>query len=155
MHSKIFQVSKQPIAKKDYYNADKYLDWFVGEIADYTDDIHDEQDIISCLEWLGEVNGLSVGVGNRTLCVESRALYFKDRYTSFQHALRKVQNADFEAFCDDVMLKYNVSALAGVYNDRFGFYIDFDDDLMSLDEWVRYVKEGRMFYIGAVIDYHF
>ena len=42
MHSRIFELSQSPVPEDDRYTYDCLPEWFYGQIADYSDDIPDE-----------------------------------------------------------------------------------------------------------------
>ena len=41
------------------------------------------------------------------------------------------------------------------YQDKFSLYIYFNDELKSLDEWIRETDLSGSFYFGGTLDYHF
>ena len=41
------------------------------------------------------------------------------------------------------------------YQDKFSFYIYYQDKLKTLDEWIRETDLSESFYFGGTLDYHF
>lgn len=159
MHSRIFQISKNPIHRDDYIteNYYDYDHWFLKEVADYVATQEGEERKIS-LEWLGKRNGIDVNINSSTIVVTSKDEYFKDKYKEFKSLLIKLQNLTLDDFkADNHDVESNILWLNWSYADKFGFYVEDCGEwagLFSLDEWVRHAKENTTYYIGGVCDYH-
>ena len=41
------------------------------------------------------------------------------------------------------------------YQDKFSLYVYFNDELKSLDEWIRETDLSGSFYFGGTLDYHY
>ena len=41
------------------------------------------------------------------------------------------------------------------FNDKFSFYIYFQGELKTLDDWIRETDLSGSFYFGGTLDYHF
>ena len=41
------------------------------------------------------------------------------------------------------------------YDDKYGFYVDFDGYVQTLDHFIRENGDGGKYYIGATLDYHY
>ena len=154
MHSRIFQVSMNPIEKYDYIRESDYYDhWFTNEIADY---VNGDTDRESDIEWLQEYsNAFDFGADDDGIyfIVKDKAEYFKPSFKRFQEAINTINNYTFEDFVDGF---YGAMyQLKDAYEDKFGFYINADGETMSLDSFVRRCVTGEKYYIGATIDYHF
>lgn len=149
MHSRIFQLSSQPINEDDYITEDLFYDGFVGSIADYvSSDTDRESDIewfISFLEKYGvkrEGNAAYFPKGFKEIYFEKRLKELKE----------KVSNMTLHDFCDS----FEAYSLCALIEDRYGFYIYTDSHgLMTLDDFVRNLENEDKFYFGATIDYHF
>jgi len=161
MHSKIFQFSENPVDKDDYfgsdryYSSDSYCGNFVGMIADYVTDLSDK-DEVSNIEWLGKCEGITTDPVNRTVRVENKFKYFIEQYEEYVDKLQKITEVSLGEFCT-TKYQWDARSVFDILNDEFGFYMDNDDfgGPITLDEWVRTVPEGKTYYIGAVLDYHF
>lgn len=158
MHSRIYQISKNPIDKVDYIDESNYYDhWFIGSIADY---VNEDTDRTNDIEWLKECynnEGLSFGVDNEGeyFIIADKAKYFSKRFVTFQKTLKELSELTLDDFSSgrSGMQMYTLKA---AYDDKFAFYVDGDDTGMeTLDECVRSSSNGTKFYIGATIDYHF
>ena len=153
MHSRIFQVSLNPIEKADYITESNYdyEHWFVGSIADYvSDDCDREEDI----KWLkGCVEGISFGADNNGeyFIVESKETYFEKKFIAFKKVLDKISKCTLSDFVQDIFEFYQLNIL---YEDKYGFYIDTDEELMTFDAFIRYCVEKEKYYLGGTCDYH-
>lgn len=156
MHSRIFQITKEPvtfaIAEDDY--ADH---WFTREIADY---VMEDKNPEASLEWLGKHSGLSVDATAKTVTVTSKEAFFKDAFAMFSKAVAELSTITIEQFAyANRDVADAVYYLKQAYDDKFAFYVEDCGEyagLITLDEWVRNVAmEGRAYYIGGSLDYHF
>ena len=152
MHNRIIQVSKMPIDKEDYICARDYEDhWFTKSIADYVfDDCDREKDI----EWLAS-DGLSIERfdGPEVLIVRDKHKFFDAAYAQFREAINKAQTMTLDDFCS-FGTSYIPFMVKDAYEDKYGFYIDNGDELMSLYDWIRYVEQNTPYYTGGTVDYH-
>ena len=152
MHSRIFQVSLDPITKADYITESDYWEhWFTREIADYVDeDTNRNHDI----EWFKSCcNGFVFDKDERGeyFIVEDKEKYFADKFKMFSEAVDKIKDYTLSGFTQGVAEMWG---LRHAYEDRFGFYLDADGELMTLDRFVRGCAKGAKYYIGGTIDYH-
>lgn len=155
MHSRIFQISKNPIPEDEYITDDKYFDNFVGAIADYVMQSTDEDKII-----FQNIPGILYNAEENTITIENKHVYFADSYKNFKKQLQILSDITEEEFCQNHQtdLSYHMFLLNESYDDKYGIYIDDDYEeygLMTLDDFIRHCKNGNTFYLGAVIDYHF
>lgn len=155
MHSRIIQVSRKPIQEKDYFTEERYYDhWFTYQIADYVSgDVNREEDI----KWL---KGTSAGIvvdrdeHGHYLMICDKKKHFKDKFTEFERVISELKGISLDEFINSI--EYKTFMLRNSYEDRYGFYIDEDDDsLSSLDSFVRNGEINVKYYIGGVVDYHF
>lgn len=158
MHSRIYQISKAPIAKYDYIEEDNYYDhWFTNEIADYVDGATDRESDIGWLKDCYKNRGLSFGTDNNGeyFIVEDKAKYFTINFEAYQKALKELSELTLDDFmngkCGLVLYR-----LREAYDDKFGFYVECEDcGCETFDGFIRYATVGTKYYIGATIDYHF
>lgn len=152
MHSRIFQVSMSPIKKDDYICEDIYYDhWFTYQIADYVDDNTDRNEDIKRLSECYNCLTFSADENGEFFIVDSKEKYFKSSFEQFTDALKKIQTYSLEDFATGIGEMWT---LQHAYEDKHGFYIDADGELMTLDSFVRRCATGEKYYIGATIDYH-
>lgn len=158
MHSRIFQISKEPIKKDDYIEESNYYDhWFTNSIADYVDGDTDREDDIQWLKDCYADSGLSFGIddGGEYFIIEDKVKYFAKRFDVFQKTLKELQDITLDDFASGKCGMY-MYTLKSTYDDEFGFYIDSEDtSLETFDSFIRHSGNGAKFYIGATIDYHF
>ena len=156
MHSRIFQVSTRPIDKADYITESDYWDhWFTHSIADYIDgDCYRDED----LKWLEDCydeKGIKFGVDNNGeyLIIESKVKYFDEAYKRFKKLIKTISECGITHFINGIDEFWD---LKNVYEDKFGFYMQTDDDgLMTMDNFIRTYPENVKVYIGGTIDYHY
>ena len=153
MQSRIFQASTKPIKREDYVCADNYYDhWFTITFADYvSDDCNRDEDI----KWLKEsVNGIKFGNDKNGdyLVIINKEDYFNEAFKRFKNHIDKLKDCTIQQFTSGIPCMYT---LKNAYEEKFGFYIDVDEDLMTLDSFVREATENKKYYIGNTIDYHF
>lgn len=152
MHSRIFQVSLEPIEKADYIEESTYYDhWFTNSIADY---VNENCDRTHDIEWLKECErGYTVGCDKygEYFIVNSKEEYFESKFKSFKDAINKIKDCTLEEFTHGL---YEIWALKSAYEERFGFYVDADGELITFDSFIRACAKGEKYYIGGTIDYH-
>lgn len=153
MHSRIFQISTEPISKDKWITEmDFYEDnSFLGAIADYVDDDTNREEDIQWL--LSGFENMPVEYDEEESSIifleGFKETYFKERFKQFKKA---VNNMTLEDFLDS----YEVHKIESLLKDRFGFYVHEDNWTMPLDEFVRRLLiEGQKYYFGSTIDYHF
>ena len=160
MHSKIFQISSKPIYEIDYIIADNYFDWFVPSIADYTDDLNEEE-VKNCIDWFINIYLKDiVTCEDGKITIINKEKYFEKKYTKFKDKINALQNTTFKQFIGEEMsnLHMDIMSAKAAYIDEYSIYIDDNGEysgLETLDEFMRRSKNGDVFYIGNVIDYHF
>ena len=172
MHSKIFQVSREPIERVDYISEDRYFDGFVGSIADYvSDDLTDEQRdnyITSLVESLGDA--IEYCAAKDSFKVVNKKAFFDRRFDAWKKRLDILSKVTPEQFAGLEDIKQDQSGLpydcsvgrlnyecSELYSDKFSYYIDDDGEYYGnqpLDSFMRSINNGDEFYFGAVIDYH-
>lgn len=153
MHSRIFQVSMNPIQEEDYILESDYYDhWFTNEIADY---VNGDTDRENDIEWLqGYSTAFDFGTDNSGVyfIVKDKGEYFKPHFDRFMGALNKIKECTLTDFTYGLAEMWT---LKDSYEDKFGFYVNADGETMCLDNFVRRCATGEKYYIGATIDYHF
>lgn len=158
MHSKIFQVSSEPIQEDNMIQEYRYEDNLMNGIADYVVKQTQTDDIKSDLSWLSQAcEGIKVDVDKRTLIVTSKEEYFEQKHEQFRELAEKLSNISLEDFIS-TKADFDFYDLKCAYEDKHGFYLDDNDEycgLAPMDNWIRYAEENKVYYIGSVFDYHF
>ena len=157
MHSRIFQISEQPIQQEDYINETYFYDhWFLNRIADYVNDDTDRQDDIEWLKTCCSDDGISFGEDKdgAFLIIEDKHKFFEKSFARFQECLSNLLNKTLDDFISYSM-SMDMYRLNNSYNDDCGFYTYHDGELVTFDEFVRYYKTNTKYYFGATIDYHY
>ena len=153
MHSRIFQVSMEPIEKDDYILESDYWDhWFTREIADCVNGSTNRNDDI---RWLMMCcDGFTVDNDDKGeyFIVADKEIYFKEKFERFMQTIDKIKDYTLEDFSKGF---FEMWGLKDAYEDKYGFYIDADGELITLDRFVRTCALNAKYYIGATVDYHF
>ena len=158
MHSRIFQVSEKPV--EDYIDEDRYFDNFVGELADYVSKIpFKSKDYYNDLDWIIEATkGIEVDKKKGTIKIVDKKEYFEKKHEDFLTILEELKDVPLEDFINNRHFRWKVDDLESTFEDKHSFYIDDNDEyggLMPLDTWVREAEEGKEYFIGSILDYHF
>ena len=160
MHSRVFEISSKPIDAES--RLDEYLlpDWFCRGIADYVDSTK-EEDRPEELSWFSSRFAGNCKVDGDMVSFEAKTKhdYFRFNYNKFREAAAVLAVCDFEAFCESKPcsdFETTMHKLKSSYEDRFGFYVyDRDnEELITMDSWVRQADLSVPYYIGSIIDYH-
>lgn len=154
MHSRIFQVSMEPIPKEDYIGESFYYDhWFTNEIADYVNGDTNRDSDIEWLQGFSESFAFGTDNGGEYFIVKDKVKYFEPNFKRFMDAVNTIKDYTLEDFIGGF---YGAMyQLKDAYEDKFGFYVNADGETMTLDSFVRGCATGEKYYIGATIDYHF
>ena len=159
MHSNIYEVSKQPIPESGYMKVDDLPMWFFADTADYASEVPAERRSQE-IDWLNDgFYGLCARNGDE-LVFDPGILgkIFLRKHSRFEIAA-KLAGATYEAFIGgsgSESLLYSLIDLKEAYDDGYGFYIyDRDEDeLLTLDTWLRTANLTRHWFVGGIIDYH-
>lgn len=158
MHSRIFQLTKEPLAPEEYISeGDFYEHWFLDTIADYVSDacIREED-----IEWLKKrARGYRIASDDNGIFLEvySKEEYFEFAYQRFYQLIKKIERCTLAEFANGIDGMFE---LKDAYDDRFSFYVysdDEDDDggnLDTFDSFIRGAEIGVKYYIGGTVDYH-
>jgi len=160
MHSKIIQIESAPIALSERISPDYYYDhWFLSSVADYVDvdEGNSVDDLIQLFKSVcgNEVEAFSDENGVGLIFKDGFVRTFMEReYQQYDAALRSlVAESTFDAFCDN-KLAQPLFALDNAYSDEYGIYIQTDDGLKTLNDFIRSVRFNHRYYFGGTVDYH-
>lgn len=155
MHSRIFQVSSEPIKNDELIDECRYEDW---DTADYVVEQTTEEEQKSDMEWIMTAcKGIKVDTEKRTITITSKKEYFDERHDRFKELAEELSDITLEDFISTKMY-FKFYELQSCYEDKCGFYIDDNDEytgLTNMDNWVRNTEENKVYYIGSIFDYHF
>lgn len=157
MHSRIFQIEKKPIPEENYMTSRDVPEWFVSpSTADYvSDDTSREDDVDHLADVLSDIANI---VGSRITFTSSTSKYFDKKYEDFIKEVAALSKTSLEEFStDEGGIGYRMWRINHYYNDKHGFYV-YDEGaclLETLDNFLRDVKPGDVYYIGGTVDYHF
>ncbi len=159
-HYVILQLSKKPVQRRDYFCADSYYfdngSNIIGSAVDYIRDMGDAE-MQQCLESMESYPvpcGYAIDAKARTFTVVSRADYWRKKYEETQKACSKILAMSLDEF----MGRDASSAIRDVAyfgEDNYGIQLSmYSGCCDSIDYFMRSAKDGDVYYIGAVIDYH-
>lgn len=160
MHSYIYELSSDPVLEEDRYSNEDLPSGFCGSIADGTYDVAGEERELAI-----ESLTLSLGTGctfeNDCLKVFGivKQLRFTDHFIEFQRATNLLSTIPYEVFSGQrrsYVFSRAWTSLKEFFEDKYGIYIYWkdQDELMTLDAWLREADLPKAFYVGGVIDYH-
>ena len=157
MHSRIFQVSSEPITEENLINESRYYDGFVGSAG--IDYVVESESVKDDLDWLGHREGIEIKEDNGvfTLTIVSKKAFFEKQFEEFKELAEKVSNYSMEEFID-AKNWLDFYRLKDAYEDTHGFHIDDNGEyfgITTLDDFMRNAEEGKTYYIGKTFDYHF
>ena len=164
MHSRIFQLESNPVDEDNRINEDTIPEWFTNSIADYVSDVKGE-DRDGDIEWLmrtdfGKVCQRDGDKITFNIYVDA---FFDTYFEQFKKAVEDLSKITFDQFVGvrkqgipyEKSLEHQMFLLKDAYDDRFGFYVWYDDELYTMHSWMRQVKPCEVYYLGGIVDYHF
>ena len=150
MHSRIIELSKDPILKHERMCESSVPDWFYHSIADYTDaDTDRDHDIKWFLDAVARVVDVAEDGKSFTFKPKAKQKYFERQYHAFLDKACELTGISLDAFVGEA--KYDIGMamykLNEHYQDKFSLYVYFNDELKSLDQWIRETAlSGSFFY---------
>ena len=160
MHSRIFQISTEPIDKENYLNEDT-LQQGDGSFYDYCSEIDEEdrkEDIANLVNH-ALPGGMFELISDDTMRYNGGIEQWKEEYVA---NIKK--RAD--ALTVDNMLKWSSTyslkqAIENPLDTAYHFYLDgdgcqsFAEKSFAFMEFACTLEVGTILYIGGVVDYHF
>lgn len=160
MHSRVFEISSEPIAPVNRLNEYELPDWFCSGIADYVDSTR-EEDRPEELSWFSSRFAGNCQVDGDMVIFKDNTKhdYFRFSYNKFREAAAVLAVCEYDTFCDSKPssdFSMTIHKLKSSYEDHFGFYVyDRDnEELITMDSWVRQRDLSKPYYVGSIIDYH-
>lgn len=132
-------------------------EWFTESVADYVDDIREDA-LEEEYEWLMTTNfgKVSSRDGNKITIGIDTGSFFDEDFEKFQKAAGDLSKISFDEFvAGGRVLDYAFYRLKEAYNDKFEFYVWHDDELYTMQSWMRLAKPLATYHLGGVVDYHF
>lgn len=150
-----FKFHENPI--EDFIDESRYWDGFVGNVADYIEASCDKKSDIENLK--ARLSNVAEFDGNK-FTITDKVEFFKSSYEAWKNNLSAISNISLEEFAgegSDVDIEYLNYRYESCYEDKFGFYMDDNDEYygnQTLSAFMRNTKNGDVWYIGEVFDYH-
>lgn len=153
MHSRIFQISKKPIERKEYIDSGyyEYDHWFTREIADYVSSDCNRDEDIKFLQNCSKGIAFGKDENGEYFIIENKEEYFASAFEKFKKLLDDIKDCTIKDFTTEIQEFW---IMKNIYEDKFGFYVDINDELMTFDHFMRVFSEEDKFYIGGTVDYH-
>lgn len=159
MHSRIIQLSVEPIEDEDFLTEDVIIQEYdiesggaVWSVADYVYEVDANEVIGNVLEFL-PMSYIDLDKKDRQMVVFQEGFkkkYFESRLIEVK---QKISLMSAEVFSGDEPGLYAISKLI---EDRFSLYVYGEEGFtMTFDRFVRdYLSEGESYYIGGAVGYH-
>ncbi len=130
--------------------------WFIGHVADYVnEDTNEKEDIewfLGCYRDFNEyfrVNNKDIEIESITFLPGFKRAYFNGR---FERLRQQINSMTIDDFTDSL----RVYGLKELIENKFGFYICSEDNLQTMDNFVRKLPDREVtYYFGNTIDYHY
>ncbi|MDN5317587.1 MAG: hypothetical protein PWR08_1712 [Thermoanaerobacterium sp.] len=153
MHNMIFQLSEEIIESDDFLYEEELYDNFVGSIADYVNGDIDRNAAISELVISLTPYGIIYDPTEQSIIFKKgfKETYFKERYTNLKKYVSELTLEEFSGSADS----FSLYRIKKIIEDKYGTYIYFDNVYITFDQFVREMEEGKKYYFGSAIDYHF
>jgi hypothetical protein len=157
MHDRILQLSIQgPVREDDYINAEMFYDNMLNGIADSISDVDDAgEDFEALCATLSGFPGCTYDLDAKTISFngEYRRNYFGERYEDLR---RIVYNLTLDEFCGQTGWDGNITVfdIKRAIENRYDTYIYCDGSLVTLDQFIRYMKQDVLYHFGNTVDYH-
>ncbi len=165
MHSKVYQLVEN--YNEEAFDLD-YFEWFCPGIADYYSEC--ESNIEDIAECLSTVFGTKISNSNNgimfTITKEKVTELMKSIYQDVKRNYENLKSSldTYESFKKEY--DFAQYLLTTSYNDKFSFYIIYEGELYTLNEFIRKLDRdfsscsenenpSRIFYIKTIYDYHY
>ena len=160
MHSRIFQISTEPIDKENYLNEDT-LQQGDNSFYDYCADIDDEsrKEDIAYLVNSALPKGMFELLSEDTMRYNGGIEQWKEEYVA--NIRKKAEELTVVNMWQWSTTYYFRQAIQNPLNTDYHFYLDgdgcqsFAEQSFAFMQFVSNFDPGTIFYIGGVIDYHF
>ena len=159
MHSRIIELSKDPILKNERMCESSVPDWFYHSIADYTDADTDRDHDIKCfLDAVARVVDVAEDGKSFTFKPKAKQKYFERQYHAFLDKACELTGISLDAFVGEA--KYDIGMAMYKLNEHYQDSLgdDYYDLLANryLKVVVRYLSEEalRKYSFSTLVWYH-
>ncbi|MBE0069946.1 hypothetical protein [Thermoanaerobacterium thermosaccharolyticum] len=153
MHGLIYQLSNEIIKEDDLLYEEELYDDFVGQIADYVNGDIDRNAAINELVVSLMPYGIIYDPTDQSIVFKKgfKESFFKERFAKLKKYVSELTLEEFSGSTDT----FPLYCIKKTIEDKYGMYIYSDNVYITLDEFVRNMEEGKKYYFGSAIDYHF
>lgn len=156
-HAYVYELSNLPYAGDERMCADDLYDrdhvTMFAAMSDYVTDLNEIERSNAIDELVANSNGGLVRDGDKLTLVSKRKL-LTERYNTFIRAVRRATATTEDDFISFNGWFENIFRLEEALVDRTWVRTD-DTDIDGLTSFIRPHKDGDVFYIGGVVDYHY
>lgn len=153
MHNTIYQLEENKIKSEDFAKKEDFYDDFVGSVADSVDDSLDRNETIN--EFIDSLKpyGIVYESYEQSIIFKKgfKEKFFKPRLEKLKKRIANLTLKDFIGDSNTLFL-YEIKNLI---EEKYGIYVYTNKCWATFDEFVREMEEGKKYYFGSVIDYHF
>lgn len=160
MHSRVFQISTEPIVKENYldeYTLNQGDDCFY----DYCDNIDDDERKENIVRLVNEVlpKGMFELVEDDIIRFNGDVEQWKEEYIS--NIRKKADELNVENMLEWSSTHYLKEAVTNPLHTDYHFYLDgeggqsYAEQSFAFMQLVCSLEPGTILYVGGVIDYHF
>ena len=116
MHSRIIELSKEPVLKQERISEASIPEWFYGTIADYTDANTDrDHDIKWFLNFVGNYVDVAEDGVSFTFRPKAKQMHFERSYHTFLDKVCELTGISLDAFVGET--KYDIGMAMYKLND--------------------------------------
>ena len=156
-HGYVYELGYIPYAEderlcaEDLYDGD-YVTMFEA-MSDYAADLTEAERSDAIDDLVNSSNGGLVRDGDKLTLVSKRKL-LAERYDAFMRAVHRAAATTEDDFISSNGWFKNIFGLKAALNDRTWVRTD-DTSIDGLASFIRSHKDGDVFYVGGVVDYHY
>ena len=156
MHSKIFQLSTEPIKEDDLMTESEFLatdcDYtgggFVGTVADYVSSMSSTEQKQCIKEFIKAFkNGIEYHTEDNYFVVIDKKEIFKEDFHNFSTSMEGFGIKEF-------VNKSWANRVKDIISPTFSWYVYHEYVWEPYTDFFRTVKNGEKYYFGSVLDYH-
>ena len=160
MHSRVFQISTEPILKENYLNEDT-LNQGDNAFYDYCANIDEDERKEDIAYLVNETlpKGMFELVGDDTMRFNGGVEQWKEEYIA--NIKKSVEALTVENMLEWSSTYYLKEAINNPLDTAYHFYLDgegwqnYAEQSFAFMRFVSELEPGTILYIGGVIDYHF
>ena len=158
MHNKIYQITEQKLAKDSWINEQSFVEYNIGDFADYIYDINDQERkyALESLDTL--LKGIFERKGN-ILTYLGAEDFVNDWIIKLKDMVAEVDCKNFKDWQTTWNIRHMIEDTHLNSDARFYIGENYEATADPFGEFIRDVysnnKAGDKFFIGGIVGYHF